>query len=173
MPFYIYPLMKSTVSFEDSVINFLDWMVDAHEDSRNKQDAYRNFHARTVYTYQNFFRLQNDTVANAMFETKATPQQYARLNSVVAQQNLIFYSSAAALHTLAFAGLSFLLRFRRVTLLPTVAAAGAYYCFFANANNILYKLVVDREVLKQARVLGLDHIVQPTGTHRPRGFNFS
>lgn len=51
MPFYIYPLMKSSVSFEDRVIAFIDFLVDAHEESRNKHDGGRNFHARATYTY--------------------------------------------------------------------------------------------------------------------------
>lgn len=86
---------------------------------------------------------------------------------------MIFYATAATFHTLAFAGLSFFLRFRRVTLLPTVAASVAYYTFFENTNNIMYKLIVDRHVIREARELGLDNFVQPTGTHRPRGFNFN
>eukprot|EP00352_Strombidinopsis_acuminata_P007895 CAMPEP_0176374364 /NCGR_PEP_ID=MMETSP0126-20121128/26706_1 /TAXON_ID=141414 ORGANISM="Strombidinopsis acuminatum, Strain SPMC142" /NCGR_SAMPLE_ID=MMETSP0126 /ASSEMBLY_ACC=CAM_ASM_000229 /LENGTH=73 /DNA_ID=CAMNT_0017734911 /DNA_START=8 /DNA_END=229 /DNA_ORIENTATION=+ len=35
MPYYFYPQGVKVVAFEDSVINFLDWMVDAHEESRN------------------------------------------------------------------------------------------------------------------------------------------
>jgi hypothetical protein len=56
MPFYIYPQAKSWVSFEDTIITFLDWMVDAHELERNKFDKNRNFYARTLYVYENFLR---------------------------------------------------------------------------------------------------------------------
>lgn len=31
MPFYIYPHAKKWISFEDSFITFIDWLVDAHE----------------------------------------------------------------------------------------------------------------------------------------------
>ena len=44
MPYYFYPGAKSVISFEDSVINYLDYMVVAHEENRNKEDRNRNFY---------------------------------------------------------------------------------------------------------------------------------
>jgi hypothetical protein len=44
MPFYIYPASRSWISFEDTIITFLDWMVDAHELERNKHDTNRTFY---------------------------------------------------------------------------------------------------------------------------------
>jgi hypothetical protein len=35
-PFYIYPGAARTVKFEDKVLHFLDYLVDAHELERNK-----------------------------------------------------------------------------------------------------------------------------------------
>jgi len=48
----------------------------------------------------------------------------------------------------------------------------AYYNAFDSINNTLYKLIVDRSVINEARRLGLGDYVQPTGNLRPRGFNF-
>ena len=56
MPFYIIPAGEGVVSFEDRVIRFLDWMVDAHEEARNTDDLNRNFYQRALYTYNNFLR---------------------------------------------------------------------------------------------------------------------
>ena len=44
MPFYIYPSAKSWISFEDTIITFIDWAVDAHELERNKEDKNRTFY---------------------------------------------------------------------------------------------------------------------------------
>ena len=68
--------------------------------------------------------------------------------------------------------LSYFFRYRRVSLVPTLAIASAYYVFFENANNIMYKLIVDREVIRQARALGLSAQVQPVGTFKNRGLNY-
>jgi len=38
MPFYFYPYGQSVVSYEDGVLKFIDFLVDAHEIERNKQD---------------------------------------------------------------------------------------------------------------------------------------
>jgi len=72
MPFYIAPLGTSVVSFEDKILTQLDWMVDAHEEPRNKGDTNRNFYERTNYLFRNYLRYQNDTLCNVMFDTKAT-----------------------------------------------------------------------------------------------------
>ncbi len=68
MPFYIYPSAKSWISFEDTIITFLDWLVDAHEQERNTNDRNRSFYQRTAYVYNNFLRYNNDTIANCMFD---------------------------------------------------------------------------------------------------------
>ena len=44
MPYYFYPSGVKVVSIEDRVINFLDWLCDAHEESRNPHDRNKNFH---------------------------------------------------------------------------------------------------------------------------------
>ena len=69
MPFYIAPAAGKVVNYEDKLINYLDWTVDAHEEARNKEDANRNFYQRTLYVFNNFLRYQNDTVCNLMFDT--------------------------------------------------------------------------------------------------------
>ena len=68
-PFYIYPQAKQWISFEDTVINFIDWLVDAHEQERNNADFNRSFYQRATYVYENFLRYQNDTLCNIMFDT--------------------------------------------------------------------------------------------------------
>ena len=35
MPYYIAPTGTQIVNFEDDIINYIDWTVDAHEDTRN------------------------------------------------------------------------------------------------------------------------------------------
>lgn len=72
MPFYFYPQGVSVVNVEDKIINFVDWAVDAHEEARNPNDRNRNFYQRSVYVLRNFLRYQNPTMANVMFDTKAT-----------------------------------------------------------------------------------------------------
>ena len=68
--------------------------------------------------------------------------------------------------------LSFFFRYRRVSALPTLAIASAYYVFFENINNIMYKLIVDRAVIRDARIMGFSAQVQPVGQNKPRGLNF-
>ena len=58
------------------------------------------------------------------------------------------------MHSVCFMYLSFFFRYRRVSAIPTLAIASAYYVFFENANNIMYKLIVDRSVINEARRLG-------------------
>src|SRR5580693_8021408 len=79
MPFYIYPAAKSWISFEDTILTFVDWAIDAHEDSRNKSDKNRSFYQRSAYFYSNYLRWQNDTVANLMFDTKLRKSDYDKI----------------------------------------------------------------------------------------------
>lgn len=172
MPFYIAPAAGKVVNYEDELLNLADWMVDAHEEARNPMDRNRNFYSRAVYFLQNFHRYQNDTMCNLMFDTQADRPVYDKLNSILSQRNKIFYLAASVLHGSAFMYLSFFFRYRRVTAVPTLAIACAYYCFFENANNILYKLIVDKAVISQTRAFGYEKHVQPVGRTKPRGLNF-
>ena len=107
-----------------------------------------------------------------MFDTKASRPAYDKINATVDQQHRLFLVLAAAFHSTSFMYLSYFFRYRRVSLVPTLAIASAYYVFFENANNIMYKLIVDREVIRQARALGLSAQVQPVGTFKNRGLNY-
>ena len=83
MPFYFAPVGASVVNYEDLILNYVDWMVDAHEEARNTADVNRNFYQRSVYVTQNFLRYQNDTMCNLMFDTKAPRPLYDKMNSVI------------------------------------------------------------------------------------------
>ena len=61
----------SVSSFEDSCLKFLDYLVDAHELERNKNDINKNFYQRTNYVLHNFHRYSNESIANLTFDTKA------------------------------------------------------------------------------------------------------
>ena len=89
------------------------------------------------------------------------------------QQNRVFYAAATAFHATAFMYLSFFFRYRRVGAIPTFLIAGAYYSAFENVNNIMYKLIVDRNVTAEARRLGFGAQVQPVGKPKNRGLNFA
>jgi hypothetical protein len=173
MPFYFAPVGTTVVSFEDDFIKKLDYMIDAHEEARNPGDKNRNFYERTNYVLRNYLRYQNDTLCNVMFDTQASRLQYARLNSTVAQGNLEFYLAAGSFHTLGFMYMSYFFRYRRLGIVPTLGVASAYYILFENVNNILYKVLVDRKVISEARRLGLGKHVQPVGTKVNRLVNFS
>ena len=85
MPFYIAPAATTIVSYEDLCISYLDWMVDAHEETRNKEDANRNFYQRSHYFYNNFTRYMNDTMCNLMFDTQCPRPVYDKINSTIDQ----------------------------------------------------------------------------------------
>jgi len=172
MPFYIYPQAKSWISFEDTILTFLDWAVDAHELERNKSDQSRSFYQRSLYVYENYLRYQNDTVANAMFDDKLRKVDYSRLNSAISTGNAHFYLATSAIHSIGFMYLAYFFRFRRVGLAPAFGIACAYYYAFTKVNNAAYKLLVDREVINTARSIGLNKHVQPIGHHKNRGINF-
>ena len=154
MPFYFYPSAKSWISFEDTIITFLDWMVHAHEVERNKSDKNRTFYQRSLYVYENYLRYQNDTMCNLMFDTKLRKSEYSKLNSIIKVQNATYYLSLTGFHTLGFMYLAYFFRYRRVTLLPTLLISSAYYYFFTKVNNIAYKLIVDQKVIAAARQIG-------------------
>ena len=56
--------------------------------------------------------------------------------------------------------------------MQTLAVGSAYYAAFGNINNILYKLIVDRKIISEARTMNQGAHVQPTGTYKARGLNF-
>ena len=86
-------------------------------------------------------------MCNMMFDVQATRPAYARMNATVSQGTRDFYIATALLHTTAFCGLSYFFRYRRVTTLPALAIGTAYFYFFQNVNNIMYKLMVDQAVI--------------------------
>ena len=171
-PFYIYPSSVSISGFEDKVIKFLDYLVDAHEVERNKSDANRTFYQRSNYVLRNFHRYSNDTMANVMFDTKARQTEYDRLNSVIDWSTQKYYVAATVTHVTLLCYASYLFRFRRLNRLQTLAVGTGYYYGFGLVNNLLYSAMVDRKVCNEASALGLGFYKQPNGTARPRGHNF-
>ena len=73
-----------------------------------------------------------------MFDAQAPRAVYDRLNSIISQGNMIFYSAATLIHCTSFAFMSFFFRYRRVGKLPTLAIAGAYSVYFQTTNDALY-----------------------------------
>ena len=94
------------------------------------------------------------------------------MNSVISRKNWQFYAASSTLHVIGFSSLSFFFRFRRVGLVPTLLIGSGYFYFFQKSNNILYKVIVDRNVIGLARSLGQGHHVQPVGHFKNRGVNY-
>jgi len=172
MPFYFYPQGQKVVSFEDGVLRFLDFVVDAHELERNKQDFNKTFYARTRYVLRNFHRYSNDTMANVMFDTQLRKCEYDRLNSVVDRQTALFYGSTSLVHVMGLSYTTYLLRYRTLSKPQVLAVGTAMYFAFNEINSIAYKLFVDRHVINEARSLGLSKWVQANGSSRVRGHNY-
>ena len=160
-PYYIYPGAVAGNSFEDTVVNFLDFLVDAHELERNKCDYRKTFYDRSIYFLWNFPRYSNDTMANLMFDVKMRKNEYDRMNSIIQQSNVKFYSASAITHLLILSSLSFMFRFRKLSRVQVLGVGTAYYAGFGQINNIYYKLLVDRNVINEARALGYNQQVQP------------
>ena len=154
MPFYFYPAAKSWISFEDTIITFLDFLVDAHELERNKDDLNRSFYQRSVYFYENFLRYSNETTANLMFDTKLRKTEYDRINAALSVANIKYYTIMSGFHAMSFMYLSYFFRYRRVGRTPTFLLSCAYYYYFTKTNNIAYKLIVDNKVISVARDIG-------------------
>jgi len=171
-PFYVQPGVKSVMGFEDTVLTFIDHLVDAHEVERNKADLNKNPYQRNEYVVRNWHRYSNDTMANLMFDTKCRKSEYDRLNSVMSLRTPAFYAAATLSHFLVFAYSTYFFRYRRLNKLQVAAVGTAYYYAFGPINNILYKAIVDQKVISTARNMGLDHHVQPNGTSRARGLNY-
>jgi hypothetical protein len=143
MPFYFYPMGQSVVSFEDGVLKFLDYLVDAHELERNKVDSAVTFYERANYVARNFHRYSNDTMANLMFDTQLKKWQYDKLNSIIDHQTKVFYGVSTLTHTLILSWSAFFFRYRTLSKFQTLMAGSVYYFAFAPINNIQYKLIVD------------------------------
>lgn len=150
-PFYIYPSGVSVNNFEEGVLTFIDNLVDAHELERNKSDRNKSFYQRSIYVQRNFHRYSNDTMANLMFDTQLRKTEYDRLNSVMSLQTNLFYAGATATHFAILAYATYFFRYRTITKLQTLAIGSAYYAAFGNINNILYKVIVDRKIIQEAR----------------------
>ena len=145
------------VSFEDGVLKFLDFLVDAHELERNKSDKNMDFYNRTNYVVRNFHRYSNDTMANLMFDTRLRQSEYDRLNSLMTRQTAAFYFLASCAHLTILAYSTYFFRYRRLNKLQVAAVGGAYCYAFGTINNILYKSIVDQSILSEARSLGQGH----------------
>ena len=65
----------------------------------------------------------------------------------------------------------FLLRFRRVSLIPLLGISYLYYEGFKWSARVHYKMIVDEPVCRLARELGHGKHVQPIGTFKPQGMN--
>jgi hypothetical protein len=115
MPFYFYPQGQAVVSFEDSVLKFMDHLVDAHELERNKSDANKSFYYRANYVARNFHRYSNDTMANLMFDTQMRKSDYDRMNSIVDMQTGKFYLGTSALHLTIMAYSTYFFRYRTLS----------------------------------------------------------
>ena len=90
----------------------MDHLVDAHEIERNKSDHRKTAYHRANYVKDNFHRYSNDTMANLMFDTKLPKCSYDHLNSVMDFSSTKFYIASTLMHFMAFAWLSYLLRYR-------------------------------------------------------------
>ena len=117
-PFYIYPGVKELGKKEDTLLLFFDDLVDIHELERNKDDATRTFYQRLIYTIENYARLQNDTVANLMFDTKLTKPQYDIVNRSLSVRYMTYMVTMTSMHSLGLMYLCYFFRYRKLTFAP-------------------------------------------------------
>ena len=172
-PFYVQPGQKKVAGFEETVLTFMDHLVDGHELERNKSDNSKSFYYRSNYVARNFHRYSNDTMANLMFDTKLNKNEYDRLNSVLDMQNRKFYGAATLAHFFTLSYAAYFLRFRTLSRPQVLVVGTGFYVAFTQINSIIYKLVVDQAVNKEAQRLGLSEYIQPTGTFKARGLNYN
>ena len=172
MPFYFKPQGQHLWKIEDTWIDFLDHLVDAHELERNTHDHFFHFATRATYVASNFHRYSNDTVANLMFDTQLPKRDYDRVNASVDQSTFYFYLASTMANLSAFGYGSYFFRFRRLDKWQLLVVSGFYYFAFGAINNTLYKLIVDRNVMSTTRQIGHGSYVQPNGTFRNRGLNY-
>ena len=171
-PFYVYPGSVEVSNFEDSVIKFIDYMVDAHELERRKVYFPMSFYNRANYVGRNFLWYSNDTMANCYYDDKLRQSEYDRLDSIMQVSQLKYYSAAFFTHFAVLSYLTFFFRYRRLNKMQVFGVGSLYYYGFSSVNNTLYKLCVDKNIINEARVMGLNQHVQPTGTLKARGFNY-
>jgi hypothetical protein len=129
-PFYIYPVAKSWISYEDTFITFIDWLIDAHELERNKSDRNRTFYQRATYCMENYPRYNNPTFANLIFDTKLRKSEYDKLNAVSTWANIQYFAATSCIHTVGFMYMAYFFRFRRVGLPAALLISSAYYFGF-------------------------------------------
>ena len=120
----------------------------------------------------NFHRYSNDTMANCMFDAKLPQPSYDKLNATIGLAQSKYYVTATLTHIMLFSWAAYLLRYRRLNRVQTLAVGTGFYYAFGLVNSSLYSLIVDRPVINQARALGHNEHVQPQGSHRARGFNY-
>lgn len=82
-PFYVYPGSVSVSGLEDKVLNFVDYMVDAHELERRKLVYPHTFYQRSNFVARNFLYYSNDTMANCYYDAKLRESEYDRLESTM------------------------------------------------------------------------------------------
>mmetsp|Transcript_6913 Transcript_6913/g.6070 ORF Transcript_6913/g.6070 Transcript_6913/m.6070 type:complete len:209 (-) Transcript_6913:37-663(-) len=170
-PFYINPSVKNVDEKENTILDFVDNLVDIHELERNKHDKGRIFYERLYYTVTNFHRLTNDTMVNLTFDTQLPKYQYDKLNNAIEVRYLTYLASMTSLHTMTFASLCYFFRYRRISVLPCAILSVLYANYFSLSNKIGYKIIVDSKVNSLARSFDKEGLVQPVGTYTPKGLN--
>lgn len=114
-PFYIYPGSVSVSGLEDKVLNFVDYLVDAHELERRKPIHPPSFYQRAGYVSRNFLYYSNDTMANCYFDAKLRDSEYDRLDSTMQVGQVKYFTSAFATHFTILAYMTYFFRYRRLT----------------------------------------------------------
>jgi len=107
-----------------------------------------------------------------MFDTQLRKCEYDRLNSVVDRQTALFYGTTSLVHVMGLSWTTYMLRYRTLSKPQVLAVGTAMYFAFNEINSIGYKLMVDRPVIAEARSVGAQKWIQPTGSLRARGHNY-
>ena len=171
-PFYVYPGSVSISNLEDRLLNYIDFLVDAHELERRKLSYYQSFYQRSNYVCRNFLYYANDTMANCYFDGRLRDSEYERLDSTMQVGQVKFFGASVLTHITILAYMSYFFRYKRLTKLQTLGVGTLYYQAFSSINNSLYKIFVDKPIIGTTRSMGLEHHIQPNGTFKPRGINF-
>ena len=107
-----------------------------------------------------------------MFDTRIRKSDYDRLNNVIGNATFQFYTLASISNLLVFAYSSYFFRYRKLTKIQVLAFGTGLYYSFGLINDSLYKVLVDRKVINEAKKMGYDKHVQPNGTFKLRGHNY-
>ena len=83
-----------------------------------------------------------------------------------------YYATATMTHFMLLAYLSYFFRYRRLTKVQVLAVGSVYFYAFGYTNNILYKAIVDRKVIGEAKRMNQHRHIQPNGELKARGLNF-